>query len=66
MCFGPRLLFHNSFLLEQKKVAQYCSSSLCFLRDQESKKHFVQIEKKALLSEDREVRATKKEAIHRP
>lgn len=33
--------------------------------DQESNKHFVKIEKAALLSEDREVR-DKKMAFHRP
>lgn len=61
-CFGPRLLFHNSFLLEQKEAAHYCSSS-CFLMDQESNKHFVQIEKTALLSDEREVRETRRKSF---
>ena len=58
-CLGPRLLFHN-FLLEQKEGAHYYSSAPCFLMAQESNKHFVQTEKPALLSEDREVRETRR------
>lgn len=52
--FAPGLCF-ITFLLEQKEVAHYCSSASRFLMDQESNKHFVQIEKPALLSEDTEV-----------
>lgn len=51
---GP--LCHLSFIGGEKKALHYCSLDSGFLRDQESKEHFVQAAKPALLSEAREVR----------
>jgi hypothetical protein len=56
----PRGLCVISLLLEErerkKKALRYCSLDSGFLRDEESKEHFVQAAKPALLSEAREVR----------
>lgn len=43
-----------------ERGAHYFSSAPCFLMAQDSNKHFVQTEKPALLSEDREVRETRR------
>ena len=52
----PGLCVSSLLLEEEKKVPSYCSLDSGFLRDQESKEHFVQAAKPALLSEARAVR----------